>query len=145
MTLWIVLLILAAVLSPLVWLRPSSRQNQQMGLRLAARRMGLAMHLARQEWPHWLPRQPPSPCPQYYRTRRAGRADAWTYWQLEAGQWVDRWREPCADEALRGQLATLPADVYKVEADKQVIAIYWGEQGDAEALQRIASVLDALA
>ncbi|AYC33448.1 hypothetical protein D3880_14255 [Pseudomonas cavernae] len=145
MTWWIVILLLLAGLSPLVWLRPSQHQGRQMAMRLAARRMGLAMQLARQDWPHWLPQEPPSPCAQYHSPRRSGHADSWSYWQLAPGQWVNQWREPCADAALLERLAGLPADVYKVEASKQMIALYWGERGEPEVLQRIAAALQALA
>lgn len=70
MTVWIVVSILAVVLSPLAWLRPSRRQSGQIALRMEARRMGLGMQLAPQEWPHWMDPQPPSPCAQYHRPRR---------------------------------------------------------------------------
>ena len=46
MTVWIVVSILAVVLSPLVWLRPSRQQSGRMALRMEARRIGLAMQLA---------------------------------------------------------------------------------------------------
>ena len=145
MTAWVVLLLLIVGLSPLVWLRPSRRQGQQMGMRLAARRAGLGMHLAQQDWPHWLPTQPPSPCAQYHRPRRPGRADSWSYWQLAPGEWVNQWREPCSDALHLEQLGQLPADVYKVEADRQMVALFWGERGGDVELQRVASVLRALA
>ncbi|WP_397452695.1 hypothetical protein [Pseudomonas sp. NA-150] len=145
MTVWIVLSILAAVLSPLAWLRPSRRQSGKMAIRLAARRMGLGMQLAPQEWPHWLLTEPPSPCAQYHRPRSQKQAACWVYWQTEPGVWLNRWREPCEDTQLMAQLATLPADVFKVEADQQMIALYWGERGEPEILQRIAGVLKALA
>lgn len=54
MTTWLVILLLAVMLSPLAWLMPSNRQRGKMALRLEARRLGLAMQLARQDWPHWL-------------------------------------------------------------------------------------------
>jgi hypothetical protein len=144
-TFWIVLLLLALLLSPLAWLLPSRRQRGQMEYRLAARRMGLSMQLSRQEWPHWMPRTPPDPCAQYHRPRFAGHADTWCYWQAEPGIWLDQWREPCSDAALAEQLAQLPADVFKVEAGPQMIALCWGERSGAETLQRIASLLKALA
>ena len=40
MTVWIVLLLTAVVLSPLVWLRPSRRQQGRMAIRMAARSQG---------------------------------------------------------------------------------------------------------
>ncbi|WP_426119633.1 hypothetical protein [Pseudomonas sp. DSP3-2-2] len=145
MTVWIILSIVGVMLSPLVWLRPSRQQSGRMALRMEARRMGLAMQLAPQEWPHWLPKEPPSPCAQYHRPRRMEKAASWVYWQTEAGVWLNRWREPCEDESLLTQFNTLPADVFKVEADEQMIALYWAERGEPEVLQRIAAVLKALA
>lgn len=43
------------------------------------------------------------------------------------------------------QFSTLPADVFKVEAGKHLIALYWAEHGETETLQRISAVLKALA
>ncbi|RRV05718.1 hypothetical protein EGJ27_18080 [Pseudomonas sp. v388] len=145
MTVWIVLSIICVMLSPLVWLRPSRGSSGRMALRMEARRMGLAMQLAPQDWPHWLSRQPPSPCAQYHRPRRGSEPTCWAYWQSEPGLWLNRWREPCEDAALLAQFATLPTDVFKVEADAQMIALYWGEKGEAEVLQRINGLLKALA
>lgn len=145
MTPWLILLLLAFVLSPLSWLIPSRRQRGQMDVRLQARRMGLAMQLSRQQWPHWLTPEPPSSCAQYHRARRRGHLDNWCYWQAEPGAWVNQWREPCADQVLAEQLARLPADVFKVEASPQMIALYWGEREQADALQRIADFLLARA
>lgn len=138
---WWLILLLALVLSPLSWLLPSRGQRGQMDMRMQARRLGLAMQMARQEWPHWLERQPPQSCAQYHRGRSRGRADAWCYWQSSPGQWLDRWREPCADTELAAELATLPGDVFMVEASAQFIALYWGERGDSADLQRVADFL----
>ena len=125
MTVWIVVSILAVVLSPLAWLRPSRRQSGLIALRMEARRMGLAMQLAPQEWPHWLGQEPPNPCPQYHRPRRSGQPVCWSYWQIAPGNWVNQWREACVDEPLLKHFQALPAGVFKVEADKQMIALYW--------------------
>ena len=129
MTVWIVVSILAVVLSPLAWLRPSRRQSGLIALRMEARRMGLAMQLAPQEWPHWLGQEPPNPCPQYHRPRRSGQPVCWSYWQIAPGNWVNQWREACVDEPLLKHFQALPAGVFKVEADKQMIALYWNERG----------------
>ena len=110
---------------------------------MAARRMGLAMQLAQQDWPHWVHPQPPVTCAQYHCARRVGHTNAWCLWQSD-GQWLDRWREPCADATLLAQLRTLPADVFKVETDARMIAFHWGER-DPQELPRIAEVLRALA
>ncbi|MFI7857617.1 hypothetical protein ACIF8Z_11530 [Pseudomonas promysalinigenes] len=145
MTVWLVVSILALILSPLSWLRLSRKQGQQMTLRLAARRMGLAMQLAPTQWPHWLEKEPPSPCPQYHRARRRGHEDCWCYWQVSPGIWWNQWKEVCEDPRLGAVFARLPATVYKVEADKRMIALYWSERGDESVLQDIAYAFDALA
>ncbi len=117
-----------------------------MALRMEARRIGLGMQLAPQEWPHWLARQPPSPCAQYHRPRlgfacrrlgHIGRAS------LACGSIAGG--EVCEDEKLLSHFGTLPADVFKVEADPQMVAVYWAERGEAEILQRINAMLKALA
>lgn len=145
MTIWLVVSILALILSPLAWLRPSHKQSVQMNLRLEGRRMGLAMQLAPTQWPHWLGRQAPDPCPQYHRGRSKGRTDTWCYWQVTPGVWLNQWREPCEDSRVLEQLARLPESVYKVEAGNQMIALYWSERGEKSVLQEIAQVLEALA
>ena len=145
MTVWIVVSILLVVLSPLAWLRPSRAQNGRMALRMEARRLGLAMQLTPQDWPHWLGQPPPNPCAQYHRARRVNQPASWSYWQKAPGVWVNQWQETCQDESLVSHFRTLPANVYKVEADRQMIALYWGEKGDASVLQDISAVLKALA
>lgn len=39
----------------------------------------------------------------------------------------------------------LPGNVYKIEADKQMITLYWGEKGEPQVLQQIDATLKALA
>jgi hypothetical protein len=116
-----------------------------MALRMEARRLGLAMQLVAQEWPHWLSPPPPNPCAQYHRPRRGKQPALWSYWQSAPGVWVNQWREPCLDESLLAHFLKLPANVYKIEADKQMITLYWGEKGEASVLQDISAVLNALA
>lgn len=83
-------------------------------------------------------------CARAWR-RLSSHADAWVYWQSEPGVWRNRWREVCEDPKLLPHLQTLPADAYKVEADGQMVAVYWAERGEAEVLQRIDKLLRELA
>lgn len=145
MTVWVVVSILALILSPMVWLLPSRRTSGRMALRLEARRMGLAMQLKAQTWPHWLPQEPPHTCAQFHRARRRGQTDSWSYFQVAPGVWHNQWQEPCADERVLQHLARLPESVYKVEANAQMIAVCWGEKGDVVVLQNIAQLLKELA
>ena len=79
------------------------------------------------------------------RPRRGRQPASWSYWQKAPGVWVNQWQETCQDESLLSHFRTLPANVYKVEADGQMIALYWGEKGEASVLQDISAVLKALA
>lgn len=134
---WLVLLVVAVVLSPLAWLAPSRGQLGAMDVRMQARRLGLSMQLSAQDWPHWLERSTPGSCAQYSRGRSSQTPPQWCYWQSQPGKWLDRWREPCTDPLLQAQLNCLPADVFKVEAGPQLLAVYWGERGGPQALQSI--------
>ncbi|WXL24174.1 hypothetical protein WG219_12560 [Ectopseudomonas mendocina] len=145
MNVWLMLLLLAVVLSPLSLLMPSKRQRGRMDVRLEARRMGLAMQLSREQWPHWMSQTAPDSCPHYHRARRRGSNDSWCYWQSEPGQWLNKWREPCEDATLLEQLLVLPGDVYKVEANAKVLALWWGERGGSEALEKVAAFIKARA
>lgn len=134
--------IILVVLSPLAWLKPSRRQSGRMAARLEARRLGLAMQLVPQQWPHWLQATPPETCAQYTLPRGRGRADCWCYWQAQPGQWLNQWREPCEDERLLQVFTQLPPDVWKVEAHEHWVAAYWGERGSvaliAQGLNHLA-------
>jgi len=138
---WLVLLLVAVVLSPLAWLVPSHGQLRAMDVRMQARRMGLSMQLSQQDWPHWLECSAPTSCPQYFRARSGVSTDQWCFWQSVPGQWLDKWREPCSDACLLEELNRLPADVYKVEAGQQLLALYWGEKGGQENVQCIHDFL----
>lgn len=145
MTVWIVVSILALILSPLAWLRPSRRQSGRMACRLRARALGLGMQLAPQQWPHWMPPQLPSPAAQYHRPRPAGAENLWTWWQPEPGRWVNQWREPCEQPVVLDQLKQLPADVWKVQAERRMVSAVWGEGSGVEQAQVLDRVLKALA
>jgi len=142
MIFWLLPLVFLALLSPLLWLLPKGRQSERMQLRLAARRMGLGMQLCSENWPHWMAHAP-NPCAQYQLSRKKAEAH-WCYWQTASGQWQNQWHEPCSDKKLLPFLRQLPKDTYKIEADKQKIALFWGEYGDLKALQTIADVLKTL-
>ncbi|ARU89045.1 hypothetical protein [Pseudomonas sp. M30-35] len=141
MTTWIVLALLFCVLSPLAMLMPSRRLRGRMDVRMQARQFGLAVNISRQEWPHWMQRGQPATCPQYHLARRRGHKDSWCYWQAEPGQWLNQWREPCANAGLAEQLASLPADVYKAELSPQMVAVCWGESAKAQDLEAISGFL----
>lgn len=145
MTWWLVPLLIFVLLSPLTWLLPSRHQRGQMDVRMAARRRGLSMQLVPQKWPHWIQPEPPDPCPQYSVPRRKGAVARWDVWQIEPGRWVNQWREPLVDEQLLEQLASLPADLYRLQANAQSVTAYWGERGGSEALERVVKILQACA
>ncbi|PVZ20346.1 MULTISPECIES: hypothetical protein [unclassified Pseudomonas] len=141
MTVWIVLSIILVLLSPIAWLKPSRRQSGRMAARMQARRLGLGMQLAPESWPHWMGGQAPDTCPQYSRPRTSASAACWCYWQPSPGRWVNQWQEPCEDERLQAQLSQLPADVWKVQADARMLALWWGERGDVAVVDQIIKAL----
>ncbi len=117
-----------------------------MALRMEARRIGLAMQLAPQEWPHWLKQRAAEPlCAILPATTRqhAGNLELLAVGDRVCG--LISGVKSATIEKLLPHFATLPANVYKVEADKQMIALYWGEKGEASDLLAIDALLKALA
>jgi hypothetical protein len=145
MTVWIVVSILAVILSPLAWLRPSRKQSGRMACRMRARALGVGMQLAPQTWPHWMPAHLPTPAAHYHRARLAEGRPEWSWWQIEPGQWVNQWREACEQPELLEQLSQLPADVWKVSAEGQMVSAVWGEGSGEEQALTLDKVLRQLA
>jgi hypothetical protein len=145
MTVLIVVSILAVILSPLAWLRPSRKQSGRMACRMRARALGLGMQLAPQQWPHWMPAHLPTPAAQYHRPRPATASGEWTWWQPAPGRWVNQWQEDCPPSALLDQLRALPADVWKVQAERQMVSAVWGEGTGVDQADCLDRALRSLA
>lgn len=162
MTFWLVLgLALLAMLSPVVWLRPSPRDRRLVGLREAAREAGVSVHFGKPplhepeggvvayRWRY--PQTRPGPRCVAVRATHASEAlrpcD-------EAEGW--RWRiEPLRPltvgqrDALAAALAPLPADALVLESTRDFLWLWWRESQSAAAFDaldaRLGTLRDALA
>ena len=128
MTWWIVLLLVGAALSPLVWLRPSPQQRGQM-VRLAARAWSLACSWGsssgRTGWRN--NRRNAVPIPPGSAARGAVTAGATG--RSRRGSGATSGASPAPMRSCWNASVALPADVYKVEATPQMISLFWGERG----------------
>lgn len=146
----VVVLVLALVIGPVVWLRPSPAQARQAQLRLRARGLGLEVRIA--ELPQTrrarVRREDAQQGAAYHlATYGAAALPALSHRSVRDG---DAWEES-GDElpaALRGVLERvrrqLPADVVAVELGAHGPAVFWRERGGEAALAQIAAQLEAL-
>lgn len=148
--LWIVLAILA-VLSPLMWLRPSPGQLRVSRIRRQALALGLQVQLVPAADAEASEKHPD--CVRYLlstsglqngrdaewvllRSERRGEPSPWPGW---------RWFRSLAPvetvRKLGAVLESLPDDVQAICRDRQGISIYWLEKGGEEQLLKINSAM----
>lgn len=149
----IAILVMALVLGPILWLKPSPGQARQAQQRLRARREGLEVRLCslpqsrrcrvRQETPvqgavYRLPllEQPQPPLPDFLWVRE----NATAAWETETAATAP----PAVQAALNQVMAAAPADVVAVEAGSGGASIYWQERGGEEAVATVAGLLRPL-
>ena len=127
----LILLILAVALSPLLSALPNRRQRKLAQLRQAAASSGLFVKLQ-------------DDGAVFYGCRRqrgderslpAALERAGGGWDQERGDW------PAERQAL---LADLPEAVMQVREDLEAVGVFWDEEGSAEDVHAIASVLRKL-
>lgn len=165
-------LVIALLVAPIIALRPSGRQREQMALRQAARARGLRTELVTIEDPDPDPDSYRSvtgkalareiKCIAYRRSRRrpsdtrrlpalawaVGRNTGATDGPLSGWRWETPLPEFASDElraAIPHALESMPDDVIRVDEEYADVSAYWRERGGMEAFEQIADALDALA
>lgn len=148
MTWFIVFIVVALVLAPVMWMMPSPAQKRQIVLRERARELGLMVHIVDLPQTHREKiRKEPSQKGVSYSVRIA-RQKGW-----QRPHWFV-WREQPTDEpaptyqpprAILEQLQSLrdqmPADMVGVESCEMGYSAYWRERGDSATVDAVAAVL----
>lgn len=153
MTFWLVtLLALMAILSPMLWLRPSPRDKRLITLRQHAGQAGIAVKFT--ESPLYDPPgglisyrlayPPQRPGPHFLLVR-----DAYASAALKPAYNGWRWRieplRPLTDEAnqrLAQALEHLPEDALVLESTRMALSFWWGESLTVEQFtQRIEALI----
>ena len=136
MTYLLIAVLLLVALSPLLSMMPSRRQRELANLRQAAATSGLYVQFDTREGDN-----PPAILYGCRRQRGDRAAAAGIYvrvdegWQSRVGEW--------AAERLK-LLDALPAGVSEIREDSGGVTVVWDEQGSAEEVQEIATVLRAI-
>ncbi|WP_461482504.1 hypothetical protein [Porticoccus sp.] len=158
MTYLLIVLVLAIIISPMLWLRQTPRQKLVTAMRQQAARAGIQVKLARPadaregegrlEYVRyslpWLPKTASSPLPRMekwmlvHQTRR-GDPSPWGDWQ-----WLGREANPVINDAIGAALQGLPPSVSALEASAAGLSIYWQERGELADIEAITSQLTAL-
>ena len=158
MTYLLILLILALIISPLLWFRQSPRQKMITEMRRLASSRGLRVRLVhapdaregegRLEYAGytllWVPDSSPSPFSRMEKwllvrgTRRGGHSP-WENWQ-----WLGHEANDRLQPVIGAVLAALPTDVIAVEVNREGVAIVWQERGELADIDRIDTQLKHL-
>ncbi|KXS39544.1 MAG: hypothetical protein AWU55_526 [Halomonadaceae bacterium T82-2] len=155
MTFWLVLgLTLLAMLSPVVWLRPSPRDRRLVGLREAARAAGVSVHfgkpplhapeggLVAYRWRY--PQTRPGPRFVAVRDSHASEAlkpcgEGWR-WRIEPLRPFSAQQGRAFDETL----AQLPGDALVLESTRDFLWLWWRESQGAQTFDTLASPVATL-
>lgn len=143
MTYLLIALVMAIIVSPMLWLRQTPRQKLVSAMRQTAAREGFHIRLvnppdAREGEGHleyvsytlpWRGKTPQTPLPRMEKwllvsdTRR-GDPSPWINWQ-----WLGREANPVLDVPIGDVVRNLPAAVKGLEASAAGLSIYWQERG----------------
>jgi hypothetical protein len=147
-------LILGLVISPIIYLKPSPRQKQQMALRAKAHELGMQAKMAPMPKAdahegddasanamayRWLrPETAKRHMPVSYQVgRSASGSDEWFFFKQQ--------RPPILlVEAIMPLLKQLPAKVEILESSGDFVCIYWHEAGSEDDVVCIAEILEQI-
>ncbi|OPX56954.1 hypothetical protein SAMN02745127_00854 [Oceanospirillum multiglobuliferum] len=151
----IILVIVAAVISPIFWLMPSPRQRYQMELRKQAMHAGLKVRIEKlklngQEYSAVAYRWMREDKKNVYRfkvarTARLEKEEIGIYGDpfIEGWHWLEE-PMPIADAAtlakLEEMLKALPADTMILEGGTATLTLWWHENGSPEDVQKLAEL-----
>ena len=151
---WLIIgLVLAFLVSSVMWVMPSPRQRHQGVLRMRARQLGIQVQLAHLSLPRAKGEVDAETVivPAYRFVRQnlsRSERDGWREWQVHRMDTInneglpDGWSwikgEGCLSSTafaqLEGLLKALPEDVVGVESTPLYLSLYWHERGDAAQL-----------
>lgn len=148
---WVLIVLgLALVLGPVMWVMPSAAQSRQAKLRAKAAALGLEVRIS--EMPQLYRarvRQEDTVTGAVYRLRHPPRHQC-SDW-LVCREAIDAWQQEDLQrvpEAQRSVLQTLaaefPADVRAVDQNPAGLGIYWCERGDEATVEKCLQLLKQL-
>ena len=159
MSTWlIVILIFAAVLSPIAWILPSARQRYQMHMRKVALQTGIKVRIESFELLgvkvmavayRWLRDADNKTVSHRFRLAHKVRLDKEQI-QVRGDEFVEGWLwasppQPPLTEAqsaaLKNLLIQLPEDTLMLESGTAAITLWWRENGTPEQVEALAAQL----
>lgn len=146
MSYFIVALVVAAVLGPVMWLRPSPREQQLQRLRSQARQEGLHVHLRAVPPNHGEGDRVVEPAIMAYirpwsEQERKSHLPAKFTMPFFDEQWQDyRSRGIISQELLGG----LPDSCRMLEVNSEGLIVYWRERGDEARITKMASAMEQM-
>ena len=141
MPLLIILAAVSLVIGPIMLMQPTKQQKRQARLRGRAAGLGLRVQLAGK--PEGLPEDGAFYCIPWDQAEGARqlwflRRTNYAHELHVANYWEWKERDDWVSEALLGEmLASIPEDIFALNAGPQGLCVYWTERGGDERLQQI--------
>ncbi|MEZ5528920.1 MAG: hypothetical protein R3E57_03105 [Porticoccaceae bacterium] len=158
MTYLLIALVLAIIVSPLLWFRQTPRQKLITAMRQQASRGGLQVRLVRPPDARegegrlefvcytmpWQAKTEPSVLPRaeqwlLVKDTRRGDPSPWQGWQ-----WLGRDPSEQLHAAIGQAVVELPSSASGLEASASGLSVYWQERGELTDVERIVSQLTRL-
>lgn len=158
MTYLLIVLVLAIIVSPMLWLRQTPRQKLITAMRQQAAKGGLQVRLVRPPDARegegrlefvcytlpWLPKTKPSGLVRaeqwlLLKGSRRGDPSPWPNWT-----WLGREPDPQLNLEIGAALGLLPESVGALEVSAAGLSVHWQERGEVEDIERICLGLSDL-
>ncbi|HSG61915.1 MAG TPA: hypothetical protein VLA24_10860 [Pseudomonadales bacterium] len=140
----IIALVVAAVIGPVMWLRPNPREKQLLRLRAAARQAGLHVHLRALPPNHGEGDRTVEPAIMAY-------IRPWTE-QERKSTLPERFTLPCVEgewQCYRSRnrltpehFVNMPDSCRLLEVNSEGVIVYWRERGDESRVQSLAAAME---
>jgi hypothetical protein len=160
---FIIILVMASLLSSVMWVMPSPRQRHQGRLRLKARQLGIQVQLVRVSFPRATGEiEGEDRTLAAYRFARTNldrdERSGWRCWEVLRVETLnntglpEHWSwgkevaalQPAEYKQLSAVLQQLPQGVQGVESTPLNLTLYWNERGDEAMLDRLAVLIRPL-
>jgi hypothetical protein len=151
----LIVFIIAVVLSPLTWLRSSPGQVRVTAFRKRAAELGLKVQLVPPPDAGESDKQPTAvryclAYPEDARELLTARIGQWSLLRHERRGWESPWPEwrwlkkeaaPILQPDLTPLVASLPAQVYCLRAERNTLAAYIHERGELDVVDTVAAAI----
>ena len=145
----VIFIVAALVIGPVLWIRPSPREKQQLRLRAIAKDEGLKVYLRPIPHPRdeqerafdanimayvrpWTEKERKTKLPRYFIMGREPGSDEWALYRSK-------------NLLQKNELADIPKTAALLEINNEGVIVYWRESGDEDRVKAMAKCMEGVA